>query len=163
MLGPLNLKRMSYFQNITDAVISIPKGMLVTLKHLLFKAPTTVQYPDRTKNNIPVRDMLPDIYRGFLKVDPKICTGCMACMRACPIACIKIIVEKEEAGRMIKSFKIDESKCMFCGLCVEPCPTKAIFFTKDFEGVKTDINELVFEHVKEPTLVYKMPRPEKKE
>ena len=103
----------------------------------------TVQYPDRTP--MPVRDMLPPRYRGFLEVDAAICTGCQACERACPIGCIQITLEKDPANpkqRVVTQFDIDEAKCMFCGLCVEPCPTGSIQHTREFEGSQRNVRNL---------------------
>ncbi len=151
---------MEYFHNICNAITTISKSMVVTMKHFILKKPITIQYPDRTEK--PVKEMLPDRYRGFLKVDSSICTGCMACMRACPISCIKITVEKKDVERYLVSFKIDQGKCMYCGLCVEPCPTGAIFFTKEFEKATCKLGELIFEHIKEERPVYK-PKKEKSE
>ena len=57
----------------------------------------TVQYPDRT--DLRVQDTLPFRYRGILEVDLEICTGCLACERACPIDCIVIEAKKDTADQ----------------------------------------------------------------
>lgn len=133
-----------YGGSIRDTVKSIWHGLSITLSYLV-RRPVTVQYPDRTP--LPVRDMLPPRYRGFLEVDAAICTGCQACERACPINCIAITLEKDPSNpkqRLVTQFDIDEAKCMFCGLCVEPCPTGAIQHTREFEGSQRHIRNLVF-------------------
>jgi len=133
-----------YFENVRDTVHSFWHGLSVTLSYLLRK-PITTQYPDRTP--VPVRDMLPARYRGFLEVDAAICTGCQACERACPIGCIQITLEKDPANpkqRLVTQCDSDEAKCMFCGLCVEPCPTGSIQHTREFEGSMTSVRNLVF-------------------
>ena len=89
----------AYFQHIKEALATIFDGMAVTASHMIRK-PYTIQYPDR----IPVRvqDTLPFRYRGILDVDLEICTGCLACDRACPIDCIAMAIEKNAVwGRRI--------------------------------------------------------------
>jgi formate hydrogenlyase subunit 6/NADH:ubiquinone oxidoreductase subunit I len=81
-----------YVGNIKEAVTSIFEGMAVTASHFMRK-PYTVQYPDRMP--VRVQDTLPFRYRGILEVDLEICTGCLACERACPIDCIVIVVDKD--------------------------------------------------------------------
>jgi NADH-quinone oxidoreductase subunit I/NAD(P)H-quinone oxidoreductase subunit I len=133
-----------YTGAIRSTVKSFWHGLSITLSYLA-RRPTTVQYPDRTP--MPVRDMLPPRYRGFLEVDTAICTGCQACERACPINCIQISLEKDPANpkqRVVTQFDIDEAKCMFCGLCVEPCPTGSIQHTREFEATHRHIRNLVF-------------------
>ena len=133
-----------YFGNVGRTVTSFWHGLSVTLSYLL-RRPVTTQYPDRTP--LPVREMLPPRYRGFLEVDAGVCTGCQACERACPIGCIQINLEKDAANpkqRVVTQFDIDEAKCMFCGLCVEPCPTGAIQHTREFEAASRSVRNLVF-------------------
>ncbi len=148
----------AYAAAVGTTVRSIWHGMSVTLSYLL-RRPITVQYPDRTA--LPVRDMLPPRYRGLLEVDAAICTGCQACERACPIDCIKIVLEKDPANpkqRLVTQFDIDEAKCMYCGLCVEPCPTGSIQHTPEFEASSTDLRTLTFRWAAEPWPVYKVPK-----
>jgi NADH-quinone oxidoreductase subunit I/NAD(P)H-quinone oxidoreductase subunit I len=133
----------AYVGNIADTFQSFWHGMSITLSYLL-RRPITTQYPDRTA--LPVADTLPARYRGLLEVDAAICTGCLACERACPIACIQMNVEKDPGNpkvRVVTQFDIDEAKCMFCGLCVEPCPTGSIQHTREFEGSVRSVRNLV--------------------
>lgn len=147
-----------YVRNIKDTVQSFWHGMSITLSHL-FRRPMTVQYPDRVA--VPVKETLPPRYRGFLEVDPEICTGCLACERACPIACIAIGVEKDPQNpkqRVMVRFDIDAAKCMYCGLCVEPCPTGALQHTREFEAVVRRVENLTFRFIDPlvPVPVYKV-------
>jgi NADH-quinone oxidoreductase subunit I len=143
-----------YFRNIKDAVLTIFDGMAVSASHLVRK-PYTIQYPDRTP--VRVQDMLPFRYRGILDVDMEICTGCLACERACPIDCIAIVCEKNAQTRelTISQFDIDVAKCMYCGLCSEPCPTGSIHHTTEFEGADFSLESLIRRFITDPVVAYK--------
>ncbi|MBV8360921.1 MAG: NADH-quinone oxidoreductase subunit I [Deltaproteobacteria bacterium] len=144
----------AYFQHIKEALATIFDGMAVTASHMIRK-PYTIQYPDR----IPMRvqDTLPFRYRGILDVDLEICTGCLACDRACPIDCIAMAIEKNAQTReiIISQFDIDIAKCMYCGLCSEPCPTGAIHHTTEFEGADYSLESLIRRFIAEPVVAYK--------
>jgi len=146
----------AYLRNVKDAVLTIADGMAITASHMVRK-PITVQYPDRLPDGMRVQDTLPFRYRGMLDVDLEICTGCLACERACPIDCIVIEAKKDkEAGGLVMTrFDIDMAKCMYCGLCSEPCPTGAIHHTPEFEGADYTLASLVHRFVHEPTKAYK--------
>lgn len=45
------------------------------------------------------------------------CTGCTACMAACPVACITM--EKDDEGFLYPS---KDERCIHCGLCEKVCP-----------------------------------------
>jgi formate hydrogenlyase subunit 6/NADH:ubiquinone oxidoreductase subunit I len=142
-----------YVRNVFSALSTTFEGMSVTFSHL-FRTPYTVQYPDRMP--MRVQDTLPYRYRGILEVDLEICTGCLACERACPIDCIVIEAKKDESKQMILSrFDIDMAKCMYCGLCSEPCPTGSIHHTREFEGSDYSLESLVRRFVKVPVPAYK--------
>lgn len=46
------------------------------------------------------------------------CTGCMACMQACPIHCI--VCKKDDLGNLYP--EINCEKCVDCGKCMSICP-----------------------------------------
>jgi len=148
------MNRNSYLGGIADVCKTILDGMAVTFSHFVRK-PSTVQYPDRMP--MRVQDTLPFRYRGILEVDLEICTGCLACERACPIDCIVIDVTKDKAtkGMVMTRFDIDMAKCMYCGLCSEPCPTGAIHHTPEFEGSDFSLESLIRRFVKDPVVAYK--------
>jgi NADH-quinone oxidoreductase subunit I len=141
----------AYFRHLREAVTSIFDGMAVSASHLI-RRPYTIQYPDR----IPVRvqDTLPFRYRGILDVDMEICTGCLACDRACPIDCIAIAIEKNAQTReiVISQFDIDMAKCMYCS---EVCPTGSIHHTTEFEGADFSLESLIRRFITEPVVAYK--------
>jgi NADH-quinone oxidoreductase subunit I len=144
----------NYFRHIKEAVVTIFDGMAVTASHFIRK-PYTIQYPDRIPTR--VQDTLPFRYRGILDVDLEICTGCLACDRACPINCIAIAIEKNAQTReiVISQFDIDMAKCMYCGLCSEVCPTGSIHHTTEFEGADYSLESLIRRFIAEPVVAYK--------
>lgn len=151
------MKKKGYFRPIWDTCWTIFDGMAVTMSHV-FRKPVTVQYPDRMEGGVRVQDTLPFRYRGILEVDLEICTGCLACERACPIDCIVIEAKKDmKTKEMILSrFDIDMAKCMYCGLCSEPCPTGSIHHTPEFEGADYSLESLIRRFVKDPVVAYKL-------
>ncbi len=149
-----------YFRNIWNAVTTTVAGMRITLRYWVKEPAITVEYPDRLGPGKAAADLVADRYRGFLKVRPDTCIGCLQCMRACPIDCIRIVVEKQQEARMLSRFDVNQAKCMHCGLCVEACPAGGIFFTKRFEGACFDIRDLRVRHVMTPVPVAK---PQKRE
>ncbi len=150
----------SYFGGIARSITSIFEGMAVTMSWL-FREPATIQYPyhksDPSKR-LGGPETLPERYRGFLEVDLDICTGCLACVRACPIDCIVIVIEKLEKiqvsddpeakpVRMMTRFDIDMAKCMYCGLCSEPCPTHCLRHTTEFESPVANLEHLIMRFI----------------
>jgi len=150
-----------YFKNIKNACVSIFEGMAVTFSYM-FRKPVTIQYPDRTPK--PVPDMLPPGFRGILEVDTGICTGCLACMKRCPIGTIYIETERdaETKKNYLTRFDIDVARCMVCGLCTEVCPTNAIRHATEFEASTANVINLLMQYVKpgEKVPVYKISKEE---
>ncbi len=52
-----------------------------------------------------------------IRVNPKQCTGCGACMSVCPVSAISIV-----EGIAV----VDHSTCTLCQRCIKACPPKAI-------------------------------------
>jgi formate hydrogenlyase subunit 6/NADH:ubiquinone oxidoreductase subunit I len=149
--------RFQFIRSVRDSTVSIFEGLAVTLSYM-FRKPITLQYPDRIPR--PVPDMLPETFRGFIEVDAAICTGCLSCMKRCPIGVIRIEVERnpETKTGFITRFDVDAGLCMYCGLCTEVCPTGAIRHCTEFEGSTAHIINLVLHYVKpgEKVPVYRL-------
>lgn len=150
-----------YFRNISDAVRTTLTGMKITLRYWIREPAITVEYPDRLGAGRTVDDLVAEGYRGYLAVRLDRCIGCLQCSRICPIACIRIGIEKGTEGRMLTAFDINQAKCMHCGLCVEECPTGAIVFTKRFEGACYDLRDLRVRHVTAPVPVARLQKQER--
>jgi NADH-quinone oxidoreductase subunit I len=84
-------------------------------------------------------------FRGILHNKIEDCTGCGACVRACPISCIHLETLKRSKqntgkasdGTAIKlwtiQYDVNNAECMVCGLCTEPCPTHCLTMSHDYE------------------------------
>ena len=63
------------------------------------------------------------------KVDKDTCTGCGACVDACPVEAIKIVDDVAV---------VDATACTECGACVDACPVDCIHPKKDSEKFATE-------------------------
>ena len=54
-----------------------------------------------------------------VKVDKEKCTGCLICVRHCPVTALSY------RGKA-KGIKCDYKKCIRCFVCHEICPEKAV-------------------------------------
>jgi formate hydrogenlyase subunit 6/NADH:ubiquinone oxidoreductase subunit I len=157
-------KNTSYWNNITETIQSVYRGMKITMKHLLGARKSqrvraisesgyfdhrngiaTIQYPHQMQ---PVPDT--GRYRLHNEIDD--CIVCDKCAKVCPVDCIDIepIRATEEIGKTsdgtpkriyAATFDIDMGKCCFCGLCTTVCPTECLTMTKVYDFSVTDIRE----------------------
>ncbi|MEW6073517.1 MAG: NADH-quinone oxidoreductase subunit I [Planctomycetota bacterium] len=126
-----------YVSNVVDAVVTTAVGMRITARYLLQK-PITVQYPDE---RLPV----PDRFRGVHYLEQEKCINCLACARACPVACIEMDAVRHGKELEWVKFTIDYQKCMFCELCVYPCPKDCIHMGTEFAMVSEDRRDFVYD------------------
>ena len=106
-----------------NKIKGILTSMFTVFKHL-FKAPVTLEYPE--KKIIP-----PEKFRG--KPFVKNCIKCGTCTKVCPSGAISIGID---------TFNIDLNKCIFCGNCQFYCPVKAIRLCTDYELAVSEKNNL---------------------
>ena len=138
--------RARYLQKIAVGILSLFKGMGVTIRY--FVNPDriiTQQYPE---NRESLRMM--DRFRGHLVMihdenNRHRCTGCGICEKACPNGTISVLNTTDIAGRKVLGRYIYRlSQCTLCNLCTESCPFGAIAMGQEFELATYDRLQLTF-------------------
>jgi len=68
-----------------------------------------------------------------IRINPSRCTGCGACIKVCPQACISL-TDAPQGSRFPKTAVIDTAKCILCAACKSACeklaetaPDKTVF------------------------------------
>ena len=139
-------------------MIGFLEGLRMTLKTALRK-PVTDQYPDPEQR----RQVAPR-YMGFpallwdYGVPEPYCTGCMVCIRACPMQCMsaemmdnpKNADATSRRRKIVDTFEINLGRCILCGICVDVCNFDAIEMSHEHElskyernGNRVDLTELL--------------------
>lgn len=133
-----------YISDITEAAVTIAKGMRITWRYgTSRKEETTIYYPEE-------RMVMPERTRGFLFNDIATCIACNMCVKQCPIDCISLTTIKgADKKNVLTSYVINMGRCMHCGLCVEICPPKSLKHTDGYEGSSHTREELIVEFVEE--------------
>jgi NADH-quinone oxidoreductase subunit I len=112
-------------------LLEIGKGLMITLKNMLFSPKITYQYPEE-------RRQYSTRFRGlhYIKATNGVenCTACMLCPTVCPAECIHIEAgERADKEKYPVKFEIDLLRCCFCGMCEEACPKDAIKLSNIYE------------------------------
>ncbi len=118
----------------------ILKGLATTLSTLSRKS-VTVEYPD-DKHPLPVRQRSFPVLTWDFDHDEPFCTGCMVCVRNCPVDCMTAVMHdnpkyatgESNRRKIIDKFWIDYGRCMRCNICVEVCNFEAIVMDNTWGG-----------------------------
>jgi formate hydrogenlyase subunit 6/NADH:ubiquinone oxidoreductase subunit I len=89
----------------------------------------------------PKRPVVTENFRGQVRFDPALCTGCAICKMRCTSRAIEFKTGKGEF-----TWSYDPGQCTFCGRCVEGCKTHALHQDSECPPVYTTIGELKSSH-----------------
>jgi formate hydrogenlyase subunit 6/NADH:ubiquinone oxidoreductase subunit I len=85
----------------------------------------------------PARPVETTGFRGRVRFDPALCTGCAICRFRCTSRAITY-----RAGKNEFEWSYDPGQCTFCGRCVEGCKTHALHQDPECPPVYLQIGEL---------------------
>jgi formate hydrogenlyase subunit 6/NADH:ubiquinone oxidoreductase subunit I len=98
----------------------------------------------------PARPKVTARYRGLVRFDPSLCSGCAICRFRCTARAIEF-----KAGKGEFTWSYDPGQCTFCGRCVEGCKAHALSQDSECPPIYLTPGELK----KSYTLVRKPPAP----
>jgi formate hydrogenlyase subunit 6/NADH:ubiquinone oxidoreductase subunit I len=85
----------------------------------------------------PAQPEVSEGYRGLVKFDPELCTGCAICRFRCTARAIEF-----RAGKGDFVWSYDPGQCTFCGRCVEGCKSHALSQEEATPPIYLNIGEL---------------------
>jgi len=104
-------------------------NILTMLWKNLWGGSRTMPFPERPK--------VSEHYRGLVRFDPKLCSGCAVCKMRCTARAIEFKTGKGEF-----TWSYDPGQCTFCGRCVDGCKEHALSQDSACPPVYTTIGEL---------------------
>ena len=142
-------KPLTFWESIY--LISIAKGLMITLKHF-FSKKATISYPEKQRPFSPVFRGLHVLNRD--EEDRENCTACGLCALACPAEAITMEAAERLPGeenlyreeKYAAKYEINMLRCIFCGFCEEACPKDAIYLTlsKELVPAQYDREDFIF-------------------
>lgn len=114
----------------------------------MFKAALErVRQKHRTTNYPAEPAVLPELFRGYPRLDPALCPpGCTVCTDVCPV----------DAVYHANGLAVDMGKCLFCPECERACPTGALTFMRDEKLAASEREDLVVREGEERRLAHAM-------
>jgi formate hydrogenlyase subunit 6/NADH:ubiquinone oxidoreductase subunit I len=109
------------------------------LKHVfrqVFKRPFTYFYPFEDRD-------YPERTRGRHIHIRELCTACSQCVRACPVAAIRID-KADQKFEKDAALYFNYTRCIFCGDCVAACRFDALFHTPIVDISEGDREDLIY-------------------
>ena len=85
----------------------------------------------------PQRPKVTEHYRGLVRFDPALCSGCAVCKMRCTAKAIEFKTGKGEF-----TWSYDPGQCTFCGRCVEGCKDHALNQQSACPPIYTELGEL---------------------
>ena len=132
-LKQVDRKPLTFWESIY--LISIAKGLMITLKHF-FSKKATISYPEKQRPFSPVFRGLHVLNRD--EEDRENCTACGLCALACPAEAITMEAAERLPGeenlyreeKYAAKYEINMLRCIFCGFCEEACPKDAGYLSQ---------------------------------
>jgi formate hydrogenlyase subunit 6/NADH:ubiquinone oxidoreductase subunit I len=85
----------------------------------------------------PARPKVSEHYRGLVRFDPALCSGCAICRMRCTARAIEF-----KAGKGEFTWSYEPGQCTFCGRCVEGCKEHALSQDSECPPIYLTIGEL---------------------
>jgi formate hydrogenlyase subunit 6/NADH:ubiquinone oxidoreductase subunit I len=85
----------------------------------------------------PARPEVTEGFRGLVRFDPELCTGCALCKFRCTARAIEY-----KAGKGEFQWSYDPGHCTFCGRCIEGCKAHAITQDSELPPIYENLGEL---------------------
>jgi len=85
----------------------------------------------------PKRPVVTERFRGLVRFDPALCSGCAICKMRCTAKAIEF-----KAGKGEFTWSYEPGQCTFCGRCVEGCKDHALSQDSECPPIYTAIGEL---------------------